>query len=150
MIIVSLAILLGYISIMLYKYGVPDYLSDLAYLYNKDVFTMCIGGAALLMFIPMMTVIPENIEFLGFLCVAALVFVSVAPMYKDQDKVVHKVAAYTSGILGIICSFALCWQIPTILISIYLLAFKKIKKRWFFAELTALISVYSSIIYNYV
>ncbi len=150
MILVSLLIIFTYIITMVCKYGIPNYISDLAYLYNKDVFTVCIGAPALLMFIPMMTVIPENMEFLGFLCVSALVFVSVAPMYKDQDKIVHKVAAYTAGILGFICSFVLCWQIPTILIGTYLLCFNKIKKRWFFAELTALISVYSSIIYNYV
>lgn len=153
-VVISFVVLLTYTSICIAKYGVPSSLSETYYLLkdsgiNPVWFTACLGIADLsLLFgwLHISDIVLPDITFLSFICFVAILFVAVAPNFKDIQKWIHTVSAIVGGLSAIVwCSFA-CWYVPTILIALAIFAsVKKIGSAVFWFEMAAFLSTYISV-----
>lgn len=139
MTIISLCILGAYICAMMYKYGRQEVISGYAYKGGAWLFSICIGLSAALLMPPMIERAPEDFQFLGFLAPAALLFVSAAPHYKDEDSKVHKCAAALAAVFCVLWGLAVKPGIPVMLALLYALIYPLDEKgRWSNAEIFGL------------
>lgn len=114
--------------------------------YSKWLHYFLLAGAAFLMLLDMVTITPDEWQFLSFLSCAALVFVATAASYLDRSqKYVHSVSA-------IICAVcAITWAsivIPYALLGGILLIGSIFDKqhRLLWAELSAFAIAYIGVI----
>lgn len=114
--------------------------------YSKWLHYFLLAGAAFLMLLDMVTITPDEWQFLSFLSCAALVFVASAASYLDRSqKYVHSVSA-------IICAVcAITWAsivIPYALLGGVLLIGSIFDKqhRLLWAELSAFVIAYIGVI----
>lgn len=112
LVIISASILCTYIFVSILNFGIPKSLSETYYLYEfgrgfGGIFSICFGIAVAIL-LPAWIQMSEGspFQFLGFLAPSSLLFVAVAPRFKeDFEGKVHSVSA----IFAAIC--ALLWVI---------------------------------------
>lgn len=166
LILLSLAIILTYVGVMIFKTkGIPYSISDTYYsLEHKVWFGFSMITTALLLMPAILNRTPESYQFLAFLMCAALCFVGVAPNFKaGMDRPVHIV----STVISAVCSqlwLALVITPYSLLVWLVWLAYEVImvKKVWnghfinsfiltkplFWAEAIAFLSVYIGLIFQ--
>lgn len=107
----SFIIFAAYVGTTTALFGVPPSLSDTFYLLGRrDGYGGIFTGAMLLMamtiFAPMIEVSQSDVQILAFACPAALAFVGAAPCFKEEESVIHTVAALVAAASGILwCLF---------------------------------------------
>lgn len=108
LILLSLAIILTYVGLMIFRNGVPYSISDTYYsLEHKAWFGFSMIATALLLMPAILERTPESCQFLAFLMCVGLCFVGAAPNFKvGLDRPVHIVATLIS---------ALCSQVWVVL-----------------------------------
>lgn len=145
MVILSCAIFTAYISAMAMKYGAKEVVSEYAYEGVMTLFTACIGTSAALLVPAMIEAAPGNWKILGFLASAALIFVAVAPHYKDDEAKLHKTAAKVAGVCAVAWGMATCWEVVALSLVAYVAVMQITESRWVWlvAELTGMAMVYA-------
>lgn len=146
MVFISILLLLADIIIAsIYSGKLPTCVSQCHYI-NGMVHYFLLAGAALTMLIDMVSITPDEWQFLSFLSCAALVFVASAASYLDRSqKYVHSVAA-------IICAAcAISWAlivVPYALsgCSLLIVSLLDKKRRLLWAELAAFTTAYIGVI----
>lgn len=84
------------------KKGLPDCISAYYYELGK-VFSILMALMAFCLLYVMLDVTPEDRQFLAFLACGGILFVGVAPNYKeDVESSVHKTAAVISGVCSVL------------------------------------------------
>lgn len=157
-VLISFIVFAAYTLVCMYRYGIPLSLSETYYLLKEDSkcpvwFTACLGIADLsLLFawLHISDIALPNITFLTFICFVAILFVAVAPNFKDIQRWVHTISAIIGGLSAVVwCVFAY-WYIPAIFIVLAAIAsIKKISSVVFWFEMAAFLSVYASVIILY-
>lgn len=104
LILLSLAVILTYVGVMVYRNGIPYSISDTFYsLQHKFWFGFTMAATSLLLMPSLLPATPESYQFTAFLMCGSLLFVGAAPNFKaGLDRPVH-IAATTVA--------ALCSQI---------------------------------------
>lgn len=102
----SFIIFAAYVGTTTALFGVPSSLSDTFYLLGKrDGYGGIFTGAMLLMamtiFAPMIEATRGDMQILAFACPAALAFVGAAPCFKEEESVIHTIAALVAAVSGI-------------------------------------------------
>lgn len=82
------------------KQGIPDSISEIAYIIPHTAFTVWIVLVGMLLMPLMMDALPDELTFLGFLCAAGLFCVAASPFYKTEESALH----YMGGSLCAICA----------------------------------------------
>lgn len=133
--------LLLYIVIMIYKYGIPTSISETYYsLKHKYWFGFTMIITAITLFISLIDVV--NMQFLLFLSCVGLIFVGIAPNFKESfERPVH----VTGAVLSLMCSQLLIafnsWTILLLWIP-YLLFYYFIKNKLFWAEVISFTTIF--------
>lgn len=110
LIVLSLIVLI-YNGYVLKNYGVPESLSETAYLFrfhgkSEWLFTYFCLIVAFILFPIWVSQTNENYQFLTFLSCGGMIFAGITPLFKEEfQKAVH----YTSGIIAMIAYLA--WMI---------------------------------------
>lgn len=151
-VLLSILIMGVYLYCTISKFGVPTSLSETFYLLERKwLFTAALGVADLSLLFGWLhysDMYYPNITFLAFLCFVAILFVAVAPNFKDIQKWVHTLSAAIGGVFGIAWCLAVCWVIPVIFVIAATILTIKIKSRVvFWYEMAAFLSVYVTILY---
>lgn len=156
--IISAIVLLSYLCITIYKFGLPNMISD-TYFQLKDkgwIFSSVMLFTALSMLIAILDT-NQGIQCLAFIGCVGLAFVGCAPNY-IVDYRIHKTAAIIAsiGCIGWSCSVNYCITLIIFIIYlIYLLLIRapfKIKEKyshlvskshpWYFLELAGFLDTY--------
>lgn len=114
--------------------------------YSKWLHYFLLAGAAFLMLLDMVTVTPEEWQFLSFLSCASLVFVASAASYLDRSqKYIHSVSAIICAVCAVI--WASIVILPALLGGVLLIGsiFDK-QHRLLWAELSAFVIAYIGVI----
>lgn len=100
LILLSLAIILTYVGVMVYRNGIPYSISDTFYsLEHKLWFGITMWLTSLLLMPGILDLTPEGYQFVSFLMCAGLMFVGAAPNFKKGiDRPVHITAATVSAV----------------------------------------------------
>lgn len=100
LILLSLAIILTYVGVMVYKNGIPYSISDTFYaLEHRFWFTATMWFTSLLLMPSILERTPDTYQFLAFLMCAGLIFVGAAPHFKNGiERPVHIVATCISAL----------------------------------------------------
>jgi hypothetical protein len=155
LLIISFLIFVGYIFIMWKYTGMPESISNSYYLLeHKWVFTMFMYSIGILTLPVMLDILSgSNLQFLGFIAGAALLFVGAAPAFKGErvatDRFVHKTAALVAAIcVECIMVFVLrYWYIALAgALAIVYPFIKYPKSRTFWLEVGCFIPAYISLI----
>ena len=153
MILLSIFVIALYIIYAIINKGIPVSLSSTYYNYGW-IFSFIITLSSSLIFPNMLSITPENYQFLTFITFAGVLFVAFAPNFKSDTLIdnVHTIAAIITLIasqlwVALINPIYLLWWIPVI---IYILVglFKKISilklpgiKFW--SEVVMLLTIYN-------
>ena len=145
--ILSMLVYVMYISIVCFKYGVPDCISRTYYMLdNKRIFTAYMIAIALLLFPAWVSISGIMYQFITFLAVVSLCLVGLFPEYLSSQRTFHIVFTCIALLLSIIWSILSGMYI--ILISaviIYIPLYFIFKQyRLFIAENLAFINIYIS------
>ena len=156
MILLSIFVIALYIIYAIIDKGIPISLSSTYYDYSW-IFSFIITLSSSLIFPSMLSVTPENYQFLAFITFAGVLFVAFAPNFKTDTLIdnVHTIAAIITLIasqlwVALINPIYLLWWIPVI---IYILVglFKKISilklpgiKFW--SEVVMLLTIYNNLL----
>ena len=156
MILLSIFVIALYIIYAIIDKGIPISLSSTYYDYSW-IFSFIITLSSSLIFPSMLSVTPENYQFLAFITFAGVLFVAFAPNFKTDTLIdnVHTIAAIITLIasqlwVALINPMYLLWWIPII---IYILVgfFKKISilklpgiKFW--SEVVMLLTIYNNLL----
>ena len=90
LLLVSLAILAGYIAVMVRKDGIPASVSETFYvLEHPKWFTACMTASAFLLFPPALDAGRPESQFLIFLAVIGMCMAGLFPHFKSGDKALH-------------------------------------------------------------
>lgn len=125
LILISLFLFTAYNAAALKRFGVPKSLSDTFYLWNSVkknlgyIFTGMMGGMSLTLLPAWIMignmVLPWSIylNILAFLACGAIMFVGVAPAFKDfeMESKVHCTSAKIAAACALIWCFVVCYQI---------------------------------------
>ena len=125
--------------------GLPTCLSDIYYRISA-VFTVLMVAMAICFLPSMLEVTQEDFQFLAFLCCGGIMFVGVAPNYKDElEGKVHK----ASALVSCFCSVAWVTMVApwNLLLTSLLFIAMADKKRWlFWFELLCFIMVIATML----
>jgi len=158
LLIASTVILFAYIAISCVKFGVPKSVSDTFYLwFEKDkkfepLFFLVMAATVFCLFPIFIEVTPDHLQFLAFLCPAALAFVGAAPRFKSHEALIHFIAAGLCALLAIvwmICVIPDGWAVVFafgVLFSVFGIASRG--KYVFWIELAAFVMTYAGIWYK--
>jgi len=156
-IIIAVLLFALYMGIAIACFGLPESLSETHYLYGERFvsFGKCLFPAFMAIFsgllMPSVLEITDgsNFQFLGFIMLAALMFVGFAPCFKKSfEGRVHTVAAVMSAVFGIAFSVAFGGWIYVVFFGIITagLIYKYRPFYVVFLEISALVSVIMTII----
>lgn len=154
--ILSFIILLLYLWITCYKYGIPNVISDGYYISKyKWVFstTMIVISGLLL---PVMLELGKNdFGILAFISVLGVFILSAEPHFKNKwESKIHNTAAIVAMISSQIWCFINCWQSSIILwvgvlLSIIFIYLRLNKLNIYLLEVASFINVYLTILIIY-
>lgn len=144
--LISLIILTSYIIAVCWKWGVPKSVSQTFFsIRHKWIFSAVIAASACLLISPLLEILPDEFQWLGFFTSAGCIIVAFAPNLADKlEERVHMTGAIILGLAsqGVVIVLQpwlmlswLCW-IP--------IAFKS--SRIFWAEMIGGLTLYASII----
>lgn len=164
LILISLAIILTYVGVMVKRNGIPYSISDTFYaLEHKLWFGATMWLTSLLLMPSILNFTPDSYQFLAFLMCAGLMFVGVAPNFKQGfERPIHIGATCVSSLssqMWVILTqplLMLVWVAWFVYIGIIL------KRNWdgnlwssfvkckplFWAEVTAFAMVYIALLFN--
>jgi len=111
--IISLLIFCAYVTVLVYKFGVPASISESSYLYGKNgnlIFWCCMTAFIFPMLMFWLEITKnESIQFLVFLSCAALCFTAITGRYRgDNGKTESNIHTYGT-IVCAICSQLWTW-----------------------------------------
>lgn len=145
-IFISLFILTSYTVAVVWRWGVPKSLSRTFFsIKNKWIFSAVISTSFGLIMSPLMDILPEMWQWLGFLTVVGGLFVAFAPNLEDDlEEQVHMTGAI---ILGLSSQFSVAVIFPQVLgLWILFLVFLPLKERIFFAEMIGGVILFSAML----
>lgn len=125
------------------RYGVPDMVSSIYYLLGKRgwVFQVVMIAFGMLMMVCLLDS-GRGVQCLAFLACAGLMFVGAAPRFLDEsERKVHKTAAITSAIAGLLWSLSVDCRVAVALsgwYGVYWICRDKDSHPLFVAELMAI------------
>lgn len=150
LVIASAVLLFGYLSVMAWRHGIPQMVSDTYYQLgdNGCIFSGILSVVAMAMMIALLD-LGMGIQFFAFVGCAGLVFVGMAPRYLlECEYMVHKSAAITAA-LGCVAWCLSVNAMPTLLLAgafcAYLLWLKGEGKEghpWYWAECSCFADVF--------
>ena len=153
---ISFLVLISYVIYILIRVGIRNLpsLSDSFYTTGKGyLFQLALFFAAAPLIPVLLDITPEPFKFLAFAATAPILFVAVAPRFKDMELEhrVHCGAAIVSAIFSIIWSvIMLQWLFliifPAIVIYFFML-YKKFGQLTFWGEMICFTLVYSTLLY---
>lgn len=145
-IIISFIILISYILLVCMKWGVPNSISQTFFsIENKWIFSVVIIMSFLLLLAPLMNVLSEDYQWMGFLMVSGGVLIGLAPNLLDEvEEMVHMVGATVMGVASQIIVILL--EPWLMLIWIMWLVLMWNEKRVFWAEVIGGITLYLSLL----
>ena len=142
--LLSLSVFLVYLIGTGLRYGIQPSISDNYYVsHHPWTFTLAMLTIAFTIAPVMITIAPEDAQFLGFLAASGISFVGVAAAYKEGiTNEVHTIGAALSALASVIWAYALCPPVATIAIlaAVYVALFVRNKIYWM--EVTAFLMVY--------
>ena len=140
----SAALMWGYIGLMIVRHGMASVVSEYAYRGRMWAFSLCLGGAAVLLMPVLVELAPEWGKMLGFGAAAALCFVAAAPHYKEEESRVHNVAAAVAGALGVAWTLGVEPMAVAGALLFWLVMGTATRKWWLMAEIGGLLMVYAA------
>ena len=151
MIWASLIIMLGYLGMVLIKFGIPKSISETYYLLGKMgwLFQVTLFSVAFLVVPELIDRSSDGTRFLAFLACMGLAFVGAAPLFKRKlDGKVHYVSA------AICCVGLVFWQVFNASWVVPLICFVAVLppmlfdgKRMWWLEIATIVSAYISLIW---
>ena len=140
---ISIVIILWYLILYSLYCGLPTSISETYYnTENKWMFSTVISAGAVLSWIPLVEITPENYQFLSFFICAAITLIAASPAFKDKFiGKIHAGAAITLGIAAI-AWIALVCGIPYIAILGVIVGLFNRKRFVFWLEVGILIDLY--------
>lgn len=165
LIILSMAVILTYVGVMIYKTKeIPYSISDTYYsLEHKLCFGFTMVATALLLMPVLLSATPESYQFTSFLMCGALLFVGAAPNFKaGMDRPVHIAATTIAALNSQIWVALTCPWLLLVWIAWILYVGVRLKQVWmgdlwysfvlckplFWAEVIAFGMVYAEVMVN--
>lgn len=149
LLIISFLILLTYIIYMIKQVGVTTSLSESYYkIKYRWLFPVVMGITGIMVMLYLLEITDERwFQFLSFLAPAALLFVAVAPDYKQiLEGQVHRAAAIMSAVFGVLLMVLLgYWYVPVIFLVIAAVIIKHKGNKVFWLEMGAFASLYTAL-----
>lgn len=146
--LISVAVFALFISTVIVINGVPKSISESYYILGEKVDLL----ASMFTFFCWLTAIPLLIFWLendggilAFVACGALAFVGTAPLFKSHEKTIHFVSAIVCFVSAYLWLFLNDLMIAVISVAVLGL-FSFAKKRVFWWEVTAFVSIYTSLI----
>lgn len=136
--LISFVVLFSYIIYVDVTIGITKSLSASYYEVKHGwLFQLALGITGLLMMIVLLEMTAERYKFLAFFSTSALMFVAVAPNFKDKlaDKV-HAVSAYISAAasIALVCLMGF-WYVPLLFLLPTLLTIRFYGNKIFWLEM---------------
>ena len=151
MLLISFAIITGYLAFVVAKFGIPKSISDTYYLLGKQgwLFQLALAATAFCVVPSLIDASTEYTKFLAFLACAGLAFVSAAPLFKmELEGKVHFTSAYICcGSLVLWQVFNTSWIIPLVCFALVAYPMLKDKKYMWWMEIATIVSAYVSLIF---
>ena len=92
------------------KGGVLDSISEMAYIIPHWAFSSWTALMGILLMPDIMEHLPENRQWIGFLCIVGLCCVAASSYYKTEAKLLHYVGGWICGICATYIVAANCWE----------------------------------------
>ena len=92
-----------------WKNDMLDSVSEIAYVIPHWSFTIWIALTGILIMPDIMEHLPENRQWIGFLCVVGLFLVAASSYYKTQERVLHYIGGWLCGICAMYVVTTVCW-----------------------------------------
>lgn len=151
MIWASLIIMLGYLGMVLIRFGIPKSISETYYLLGNMgwLFQVTLFSVAFLVVPELIDRSSEGTRFLAFLACAGLAFVGAAPLFKMEleGKVHYISAAICCGGLVLWQVFNASWVVPLICFIAIIPPMLFDGKRVWWLEIATIVSAYVSLIW---
>lgn len=148
---ISFFILTAYIIYAVVQVGITPSLSESYYrIKRRWLFPLVMGLTGAIMMIYLFRITDGKwYQFLSFFSTAPLLFVAIAPNYKQLlEGEVHRIAAYVSAISSVVLMILLgYWQIPTIFLLLGLVISHNVGNRVFWLEMACFASVFSTLFF---
>ena len=141
MIILSIIIGLSVVVYAVWREGIPDSLSHIAYIVPKWVFSLWMMLTGMTLMPSLMDALPDHKRFVGFLAVLGRAGVAATPYYKEEHKALH----YAGGILCALCSTVVAWILHPLLLALWLVYACVWPKELFWAEALVYVILIASI-----
>ena len=86
------------------KGSVPDSISEIAYIIPHWAFSVWIAIIGMLLMPDMMDVLPERLQFVGFLSVVGLLCVAASSYYRTENAPLHYIGGVTCAVCATVVS----------------------------------------------
>ena len=144
-IIASLGVIMG----VLYNRAIPKSISSLAWLFKghwRWCWTIWLWIIAFLMVPSLVSSLPDEWKFIGFIFHTLLIFLGAIPSFDVSHEKQHTILAILAGILSQICVFILCpwWLFMWIIIPIVIWYIPI--KLVFFCEIICMATLYGCLL----
>ena len=158
MIAISLIIFTAYVLLIILMFGIPTSLSNTFYLLEGKIrgagmaFILMMYFVAFTLVMPIINSTPDALQIFAFLPIAGIAFVGAAPLFKDRDSMMHRIAAFTAAggsIFWVLLTHAYCWPyllMAAIIFGSIMLLSKTVKCYIFWAEMVVFYSMYTILI----
>lgn len=147
-VIISLIILTSYTIAVCVRWGVPHSLSRTFFsIERKWIFSAVVATSAGLLMSPLMEILPEAFQWLGFLTCAGCLFVSFAPNLDDElEETAHMAGAITLGLAS--QGIVLVLHPWLMFLWVLWIPFVSGKSRVFCAEMVGGLTLFSAILFS--
>lgn len=145
---ISIVVFVAYCSFAFSKCGITTTLSETHYHLPKWIFPVAMISCSILALPYWLEVSNTNYQFLAFLSCAGIIFLGVAPFFKDEDKILHMTAVYISCISAFIWAILTNWVVPCGLMVVMGVLIFLYRKYWaLIAELGLFICIYLMLLF---
>lgn len=93
------------------KGGMIDSVSEVAYIIPHWAFSSWIALTGILLMPDMMEHLPENWQWMGFMCIVGLCCVAASSYYKTEAKVLHFVGGWMCALFAMMIVSFNCWPL---------------------------------------
>lgn len=94
-----------------WKNDMLDSVSEVAYIIPHWAFTIWIALVGGLLMPDIMEHLPENWQWVGFLCVVGLFCVGASSYYRTQERTLHYVGGFLWGVCATVVVILNCWPL---------------------------------------